>query len=102
MTYQLSTGKCIQITVEQYLDLTDDDIDFLNDPANNIGNYPGSYWKGSQIEKTVKNKTEIAIQKDVDYTEESDEFYENPLTLSEEFIEDEEEPFTMEGENENI
>lgn len=35
MIYQLSSGKTIEITLEQYLDLTDEDIEYLI--AYNIG-----------------------------------------------------------------
>jgi hypothetical protein len=47
MYYQLPNGKVINISVEEYLSLTDEDIQTLI--ALNYGEYPTSYWFGSCI-----------------------------------------------------
>ena len=49
MIYQLPTGKIIYITVEQYLSLSDDELDSLS--SMNIGEYAKSPWVGSVIKK---------------------------------------------------
>lgn len=47
MYFQLPNGKVINITVEEYLCLTDEDIQTLI--ALNYGEYPTSHWYGSCI-----------------------------------------------------
>jgi len=73
MLYQLPNGKVINISVEQYLDLTDQDIQDLI--AGNYGDYPTSHWQDSAINKWQKNKNKERkdIDHSIDYTEESDE-----------------------------
>lgn len=74
MQYQLPTGKVINLTIEEYLNLTDDDINFLI--ASNLGDYPNSQWDGSVIKTSNKQKY---VNKDIDYEIESDEV---PLTIT--------------------
>lgn len=68
MQYQLPTGKVIYLTVEEYLSLSDEDIQAII--AGNLGDYPSSYWEGSAIKS--KSKPEH-VHKDIDYEEDSDE-----------------------------
>jgi len=50
MLYQLPNGKVVNISVEDYLNLTDEDIQELM--ALNFGEYATSYWFGSCINET--------------------------------------------------
>jgi hypothetical protein len=68
MMFQLPTGKVIYLTVEEYLSLSDEDIQALI--AGNLGDYPTSYWEGSVIKKNSKPEH---VQKDIDYEEDSEE-----------------------------
>jgi hypothetical protein len=58
MLYQLPNGKVISLTMEEYLSLSDEDIQDL--VASNIGRIPTSYWHGSVIKdpKKVSEDTE--------------------------------------------
>lgn len=49
MLYQLPNGKIITLTVDEYLNLTDEDIQALM--ALNFGEYPSSYWHGSCLDR---------------------------------------------------
>ena len=66
--FQLQTGKVIYLTVEEYLSLSDEDIQALI--AGNLGDYPTSYWDGSVIKKHQKPEH---VYKDIDYEEDSEE-----------------------------
>ena len=48
MIFQLPNGKVINISIDDYLQLTDEDIQAL--VALNIGEFPTSYWYKSCIE----------------------------------------------------
>ena len=50
MLYQLPNGKVVNISVDEYLNLTDEDIQAL--VALNFGEYATSYWFGSCINQT--------------------------------------------------
>jgi len=52
MLYQLPNGKVISLTMEEYLSLSDEDIQDLI--ASNIGRTPTSYWHGSVIKDSRK------------------------------------------------
>jgi len=52
MIYQLPSGKIIQLTVDQYLNLTDRDLQDFE--ASGAGDYPTSAFQGSVIKKTGK------------------------------------------------
>lgn len=71
MLYQLPNGRVIHISIEEYLNLSDQDIQDLS--ALNLGDYVASPWSDSAIKKEHKNKDQRDINKDIDYTEESDE-----------------------------
>lgn len=47
MLYQLPNGKVISITIEEYISLTDEDVQDL--VALNLGKHPTSHWHGSAI-----------------------------------------------------
>jgi len=52
MIYQLANGKVIYMSLEEYLNLSDDDIEFLI--SIDYGDYASSPWHGSQIRSKVK------------------------------------------------
>jgi len=71
MLYQLPNGKTINLSIEEYLSLTDQDIQDLM--ALNFGDYISSPWADSAIKKSHKEKKSKDIDKSIDYTEDSDE-----------------------------
>ena len=52
MFYQLSNGKVVEISVEQYFDMSDEDIEYLI--AFNYGNDFENPWTGSILVKQSK------------------------------------------------
>lgn len=67
--YQLPTGKYVYLTMEEFLDMTDQDLQALI--AHNVGEYPSSYWDGSVIKR--KSKSSFDVYNEIDYEPESDE-----------------------------
>lgn len=67
MLYQLPDGRVVYLTVEQYLDMSDADIQNLM--ASNYGDHI-SIWQHSVIKSPTKQKT---VDNSIDYEEESDE-----------------------------
>lgn len=49
MLYQLPNGRTIELSVEQYLDMTDDDFEYLI--AQNYGDELEDPWFGSVLHK---------------------------------------------------
>lgn len=80
MLYQLPNGKVVNLSLEEYLSLTDQDIQSLM--ASNYGDYATSPWVDSAIKKSRKKKEPKDIDKSIDYTEESDEIIIHSTTLS--------------------
>lgn len=68
MMYQLPSGKVIYLTLEEYLDLSDQDLQDLI--GTNIGAYPTSIWEGSSIKSKSDRKN---VKNELDYTEDSEE-----------------------------
>lgn len=71
MIYQLPTGKIIYLTLEEFLDLTDEDIRYLI--SVNAGHHapPRNPFVGSPIEqKPVKESDEDEEEEDEDELEE--------------------------------
>jgi len=54
MFYQLPNGKVIEMTVEQYLDMTDEELEYLI--AYNYGDHLENPWIGSVLNKTDKEE----------------------------------------------
>lgn len=80
LIYQLPSGKVIYLTVEQYLSLSDEDLEMLSHRG------VGEYAKGPFHESAIKNpktKVEDFIDEDrsIDFTAESEEFYQESPTL---------------------
>lgn len=80
MRYQLPNGKTINLSVEEYLSLTDQDIQDL--VASNLGDYASSPWVDSAIKKPHKQKEPKDIDKSIDYTEDSDEIVIHSTTFT--------------------
>ena len=70
MIYQLPNGKCVNISVEEYLNLTHEDIQFLM--AGDYGDHIVNPFKGSALD--VKSRP----NKDDDFGE---EFTEDDIIL---------------------
>lgn len=68
MIYQLPNGKVINLTIEEYLDLDDQDIQYLM--SINAGNYATSLFYGSVIRKKREPLPDEDIDKSLDYEEE--------------------------------
>jgi len=49
MLYQLPSGRAIEISVDQYLDMSDAELDYLN--ANYSGDSIENPWVGSMLSK---------------------------------------------------
>lgn len=91
MIYQLPTGKIIYITVDQFLALSDEELDALS--TQNIGEYARSPWVGSVIKKPAKKQPkedQEDIDSSIDYIAESEELEgEKPTIHDEPILEDE-------------
>ncbi len=72
MKYQLPSGKVVHLTVEQYLDMTDADIEYM--VRMNAGEYISSPFHGSVIRNTKKSeKEDIDEDTRIDYEPDLDE-----------------------------
>jgi hypothetical protein len=54
MLYQLPNGKIIFLTIEQFLDLTDEDIQYMI--SVDFGEYAANPFTGSSFQETTKEK----------------------------------------------
>ena len=57
MLYQLPNGKVIEISTEQYLDMTDEELEYLI--AYNYGDTQEDPWFGSVLVKQAKETPEV-------------------------------------------
>lgn len=91
MLYQLPNGKVVNISVDEYLNLTDEDIQAL--VALNFGEYATSYWFGSCINQTEAPEK---LMKDVSMLsfEEQDEYLDTLSNVDINNIPDEDINFT--------
>ena len=83
MIYSLPNGKVIYLSIEQYLDMTDQDIQFLM--SINAGEYSKGPWQGSSIrkpKKVVEEEEEIDTSIDYQY-EDEDKIISNEIPLEE-------------------
>lgn len=70
--YQLPNGKVIHLTVEEYLDLTDNDMQYLM--SVNAGEYTNSPFTGSVIRNRKKQEEEETEEdSSIDYFPETEE-----------------------------
>lgn len=58
MIYQLPNGKCIEISTEQFIDMTDEELEYLI--AYNYGDVFENPWHGS-----ILNKPNTIIDDDI-------------------------------------
>jgi hypothetical protein len=70
MIYQLPNGKVIDISIEEYLELTDYDIQYLM--SINAGEYAKSVWHRSVLKKKEKVTIKI-VNPDLDYETDDEE-----------------------------
>ena len=80
MMYQLPNGKVINISIEQYLDLSDEDIQYLI--SIDYGNFARSPWTGSAISKkgrkAIQKPEDAEHDKSIDYSAEEEDCHQNP------------------------
>ena len=73
MLYQLPNGKVVNISVEDYLSLTDEDIQTLI--ALNYGEYATSYWYKSSLDteelpdKRMNDTSLLSLEQQEEYLE---------------------------------
>lgn len=70
MFYQLPTGRVIEITIEQWLDLSDEEIEYL--VAYNYGEVIENPWHGSILTKHTRQEEDLEIPQDLMNTSELD------------------------------
>lgn len=63
MIYQLKNGSSIQLSVEQYLNMTDEELDYLN--THHFGDYIENPWHDSVLGKTIPDFVEEEIIEDL-------------------------------------
>ena len=80
MLYQFPDGRVINLSVEEYLSMSDQELQSL--AATNLGRYATSPWDGSAIKNKKKIQESDDIDKGIDYTEESDEIVIHSTTLT--------------------
>ncbi len=79
MLYQLANGKVIYLTVDQYLDLTDLDIQYLI--SQNSGNYIANPFADSAITTNSKDHSyDFDYQPDDEISD--NESFDDPIDLS--------------------
>lgn len=59
MLYTLKSGRTIELTAEQFLDMTDEDEEYL--VAFNIGEFTNSVWGGSSLEHVREQHEDAEI-----------------------------------------
>jgi hypothetical protein len=91
MLYQLPNGKVVNISVDEYLNLTDEDIQAL--VALNFGEYATSYWFGSCINQTEAPER-LAQDASMLSFEEQDDYLDNLSNIDINNIPDEDINFT--------
>lgn len=84
MLYQLPTGKTIEISTEQYLEMTDEDFEYLI--AYNYGDTLENPWFGSVI--TKKPPPDIVIEETPELTDMSQDEKLLDLDLDKESLEE--------------
>jgi hypothetical protein len=76
MIYQLPNGKVVHLSIEEYLDLTDEDVQYLM--SLDYGEHIRDPFSGSAVKKNSKEKTRdfdnLGLDEDI-----KDPFDENPF-----------------------
>lgn len=60
MFYQLPNGKVIEITVDQYFEMSDEELEYLI--AYNYGEHQENPWFGSVLNKQEHSDEDISIE----------------------------------------
>lgn len=63
MIYQLSSGATIELSVEQYLNMSDAELDYLNSTYN--GEHIDNPWHGSVLGKQIADDIEEELLQDL-------------------------------------
>jgi hypothetical protein len=71
MIYQLPNGKVINITIEQFLAMTDDDIQYM--VSMNHGESVNSPWYGSSVHYSKRLNEDPEHDNSIDFSQEYDE-----------------------------
>lgn len=77
MLYQLPNGKVIEISTEQFVEMTDEELEYLI--AYNYGDDQENPWFGSILSKQVKD--DYIEEPSIDLTEASEEDKINDLDI---------------------
>jgi hypothetical protein len=67
MLYQLPNGKVIEISTEQYLEMTDEELEYLI--AYNYGDVQENPWFGSVLLKQEKEDDPVVLPEITDLSE---------------------------------
>ena len=85
MIYQLPTGKIVHLSLEEYLNLTDEDVQYLI--STGLGSAPNNPFYGSAMSKPTRDNTSVDVEthdKSMDYHEDSDQLdVDMPINLDE-------------------
>jgi hypothetical protein len=73
MQYQLPNGKVVNLSIEEYLDLTDEDVQYLM--SIDYGEHISDPFRGSAVEKNTKEK-----YYDFEFLEQDDEDINNIIS----------------------
>jgi hypothetical protein len=68
LLYQLPNGKVIEMTIEQYIELTDEDLEYII--AFNYGEFIENIWSDSIINKSNECSQDIDDEEIDDYFDE--------------------------------
>lgn len=63
MIYQLKNGSSIELSVEQYLNMSDAELDYLN--SAHYGDYIDNPWHGSVLGRSIPDEIEEEILEDL-------------------------------------
>ena len=85
MIYQLPNGKVIEISIEQYIELSDEELEYLI--AYNYGETLEDPWFGSVLSKGEQASTEI-LEIQLDLTDTPDDEKLDDLDIDNKYPED--------------
>jgi hypothetical protein len=85
MIYQLPNGKVIEISIEQYIELSDEELEYLI--AYNYGETLEDPWFGSVLSKGEQESTEI-LEIQLDLTDTPDDEKLDDLDVDNKYPED--------------
>jgi hypothetical protein len=80
MLYQLPNGRVVYLTIEEYLDLTPEDIQYLI--STGLGAQPLNPFFGSSMNNKSSSILDDDINDDIDFNPEDDEDLSEPTSLN--------------------